>query len=212
MSRLWDLNLIHFFDFYLATAFLLSTANRIRQYRIILALVRAFPGRWPRLLGLVKQHRAIFLTWATLAPAVLALALMVIQTLASQVLWPQSDLTLGRLLAHPLAVAVVGACGLAMLAVDVYFILVVSQVDRPAMEKYFDQAEYWLRSWAAPVVRVFTLGFVNPRQVVAVEVRTALVSASRLVNTTLWWVVLQTGLRIAYGVSLWGTYAWTVRG
>ncbi len=42
---------------------------------------------------------------------------------------------------------------------------------------------------------------------VAVEVRAALVSASRLINYTLWWVSIQTGLRMAYGLSLWGTWA-----
>ena len=40
------------------------------------------------------------------------------------------------------------------------------------LEKYFDQAEYWLRPWTAPVVRVFTFGYINPRQMVATEVRT----------------------------------------
>src|SRR3712207_6283001 len=142
MSGLWDLNLIYFFDFYLATAFLLSTANRIRLYLAILALVGTFPSRWPRLLTLVRQHRSIFLTWSTLAPAVLALALMVIQTLASRLLWPEAGrpphgLTLGRLREHPGAVPFISLFGLGMLAVDVYFIVRVGQVNRPEMEKYF---------------------------------------------------------------------------
>src|SRR5437763_457131 len=47
----------------------------------------------------------------------------------------------------------------------------------------------------------------HARPMVAVEVRAALVSASALLNTTLWWVSIQTGLRIAYGLSLWATYA-----
>jgi len=75
------------------------------------------------------------------------------------------------------------------------------------LEKYFDQAEFWLRSWTAPVVRFFTLGRINPRQMVAVEVRTALVNSSRMLNSTLWWVVIQAGLRVAFGLSLWGSYA-----
>ena len=32
-------------------------------------LIWLMPGRWPNLLELVKKHRTIFLTWATLAPA-----------------------------------------------------------------------------------------------------------------------------------------------
>jgi hypothetical protein len=212
MSRFWDLNLIHLFDFYLATTFLLSTAVRVRQYAAVLALVRSLPSRWPRLLALVKQYRSIFLTWPTVAPAALALALLVIQTLASRFLWPEAGrpphgLTVARLVEHPPAIPFVALFGLAMLAVDTYFILVVGKVDRPEVEKYFDQAEFWLRSWTAPVVRTVTFGYVNPRRMVAVEVQAALVSASKMLNTNLWWVVLQAALRIGYGLSLWVTYA-----
>ena len=215
MSEFWHLNLIALFDFYLALTFLLSTAVRVRQYAAVLALVRTFPSRWPRLLDLVKQHRSIFLTWETVAPAALALGLMLLQTLASRLVWPDAGrppngLTVGRLGEHPAALPFVGLFGLGMLAVDVYFILVVGEVDRREMEKYLDQAEFWLKSWAAPVVRTVTFGFINPRQMVAVEVRTALLSASRMLNVTLWWVVLQAALRIAYGLSLWVTYAATL--
>jgi hypothetical protein len=214
MGGLWDLNLIHFFDFYLATTFLLSTAARVRQYAAVLALVRSAPARWPRLLGLIKQHRSVLLTWETLAPAALALALLLLQMLASRLLWPDagrppSGLTLGRLAEHALAVPFVGLFGLGMLAVDVYFILVVAEVDRGAVEKYLDQAEFWLRSWTAPVVHAVTFGFINPRKMVAVEVQTALVGASKVLNANLWWIVLQTALRIGYGLSLWVTYAVT---
>ncbi len=214
MSGLGDLNLIRLFDFYLATTFLLSTAARVRQYAAVLGVVRSAPARWPRLLTLMKQHRGIFLTWETVAPAVLALVLMAAQMLASRLLWPQAGLppgglSLGRLFEHPLALPFVGPFGLGMLAVDVYFILVVEEVDRPEIEKYLDQAEYWLKSWAAPVLKTVTFGYVNPRKMVAVEVQTALVSASKTLNATLWWLVLQVALRIGFGLSLWLTYALT---
>jgi hypothetical protein len=97
--------------------------------------------------------------------------------------------------------------GLAMFAVDLYGIVVVGGFDRAQMEQYFDQAEYWLRSRAATVVHIFTLGFINPRRMVATEVRKALVAASELLNTTLWWVSLQVSLRLAFGLSLWLTWA-----
>jgi len=58
----------------------------------------------------------------------------------------------------------------------------------------------------APVVRAFTLGYVNPRQMVAVEVRNALTDASGLLHSTLWWMAWQAGLRIACGASLWLAY------
>jgi hypothetical protein len=214
MSGLWHINLIRLFDFYLATIFLLSTAARIRQYTAVLGVVRSLPGRWPRTLALVKQHRGVFLTWETAAPAALALLLMAVQMLASYLLWPEASvppqgLTVGRLVEHPLAVPFVALFGLGMLAVDAYFILVVGEVDRPEIEKYLDQAEFWLKSWTAPVVKTVTFGYVNPRKMVAAEVQTSLVSASKMLQVNLWWVVLQVALRIGYGVSLWLTYALT---
>jgi hypothetical protein len=214
MSGLGNLNLIRLFDFYLTTTFLLSTAARIRQYAAVLGVMRSLPARWPRLMALVKQHRGVLLTWETASPAVLALVLMIVQMLASRLLWPQASqppegLTLGRLFDHWLAVPFVALFGLGMLAVDVYFILVVSEVDRREIEKYLDQAEFWLKSWAAPVVKTVTFGYVNPRQMVDAEVRSSLLSARKMLSVNLWWVVLQTALRIGYGLSLWLTYALT---
>jgi hypothetical protein len=211
---LWQFNLIHLFDFYLTLIFILSTALRVRQYRELIGLVRKVPGRWPRLYELIKRHRSILLTKATLGPALLALGLWVTQILASQLVWPdagrpEKGLSLGRLWEHPAAVPLVLTLGVAMVAFDLYGAIKVGAFDHKQMEAYFDQAEYWLKSWTAPVVRVFTLGFINPRRMVAIEVRSALESATRLLNSTLWWVCIQTGLRIGYGLSLWGTYAWT---
>jgi hypothetical protein len=208
MAGFRNLNLIHLLDFYLMLAFLVSTYLRFRQYRAIVGLAVAVPGRWPRLFQLVRQHRTIFLTWSTALPGMLALALCLLNTLACRLVWPHAKLTVDQLDGLWLAVPVIAVLGAAMLCVDVYATLNVGAVDRRLLEKYFDQAEYWLRSWVAPVVRVFTLGYVNPRQMVAVEVRTALEAASRLLNSTLWWVSLQVSLRLAFGLSLWLTYAW----
>jgi hypothetical protein len=202
-----DLNLIRLFDFYLAAMFLVSTTVRINQYRAIGGLVGAFPGRWPRLLALVKQHRTIFLTWATLLPAVLALVLCVIHAFACRLIWPHAELTAADVAAHWLSLIVVVVLGAAMIGFDWYGTFTVGQIDRELMQKYFDQAEYWLKPWTAPVVRFFTLGYVNPRQMVAVEVRKALVEASKLINYTFWWVSVQTGLRVAFGLAVWLTYA-----
>jgi hypothetical protein len=207
MSWLLDLRLIPLFNFYLALFFVISTVLRLRQYKTFLALLRSMPGRWPRLFELVKQHKHIFVTWGTVLPLALMLSLFLINWLASTLLWPHAALTVRQLLGLWLALPVVALSGAAMVAFDVYGALRVGTVDRAQLEKYFDQAEYWLKSWVAPVVRLFTLGYIHPRKMVAVEVRAALVSASKLLNSTLWWVIIQTGLRISYGLSLWLTWA-----
>lgn len=209
MSGFWNLNLIYLFDFYLTLAFLLSSYRRIGQYRAIGGLALAWPGRWPRLLELIKQHHMIFLTWSTVLPGAIALGLTLLQILASRVLWHQHavECTVANLPTHWLPLMLLGLFGGAMLAVDGYFIVAVGEIDRPLMEKYFDEAERWLRSWHAPVVRFFTLGRINPRQMVRIEVQKALVEASQLINTNLWWFSVQIGLRVAFGLTLWLTFS-----
>jgi hypothetical protein len=208
MSWLLELHLIRFFGFYLAVMFLLSTWVRLRQYGAILGLVRSMPNRWPRLLELVKRNAHIFLTWGTVLPLLLMLAIFVANYLASRWLWPQADeFTLDRLLSMSWVWPVVLVSGAAMAVFDTWGVVSVSAIDRAEMEQYFDRAEYWLRSWSAPVVRFFTLGRINPRHMVAVEVRSSLVSSSQQLNSALWWVVTQAGLRIAFGLSLWLSYA-----
>jgi hypothetical protein len=208
MAWLLELRLIRFFGFYLAVMFLLSTWVRLRQYATIVRLVRSMPNRWPRLLVLVRQHMHIFLTWGTVLPLVLLLVIFLANLLASKWLWPQADeFTLAQLASLRSLWPVVLLCSVAMITFDIWGIVVVTDLDQAQLEKYFDQAEYWLRSWTAPVVRLFTLGRINPRQMVAVEVRNALVSSSRMLNSTLWWVVTQAALRIACGLSLWLSYA-----
>ena len=212
MSGLRNLSLIHFLDFYFMFVFLVGTARRIGQYRSIGKLALSGASRWPRLLKLVREYRTIFMTWATVAPALLALTLSLIQLVASRMVWPEAGkaptgLTLGALIDHWVMLPVVVPLGLAMFTLDLFTIVRVGEIPREEMEKHFDQAEYWLRSHTAHVVRVVTLGIVNPRKMVAEEVRKSLVDASNLLNTTLWWVNMQMALRFAFGLSLWLIWA-----
>jgi hypothetical protein len=212
MDGFWNLSLIHFLDFYFTLLFIAGTYRRFGQYQSIGKLALSSPGRWPRLLKLIHEHRTIFMTWTTVAPALLALGLSVIQLIASRMVWPDAGrpptgLTVGSLVQNVPALLVVVPLGLAMFALDLNSLLRVAVIPHAEMEKYFDQAEYWLRSKTAHVVRVFTLGFINPRKMVAEEVRKALVDAGNLLNTTLWWVNLQMGLRFCFGLSLWLTWA-----
>jgi hypothetical protein len=209
MAQFFDLNLIPVFDFYLASLFLISIFMRLRQYESAVRLVRAFPDRWPKLMQLVGRHRNIFLTWTTLLPGMLALLLTVINMLACRLIWPNAVLSLNDLSHFRIAAICVGIAGAAMLGVDYYATFTVGNLDRPLLEGYFDQAEYWLRSWAAPVVRVFTLGYINPRRMVHEEVAKSLLMASKLLNSTLWWVTVQVGVRIVFGLTIWLSWAFT---
>jgi hypothetical protein len=213
MTGFWNLNLIHFLDFYFTFFFFANTFRRFEQYRAVGSLILASPARWPRLLNLVKEHRAMFLTATTLWPGLLALVLSLLQILASRLVWPEAGepphgLTVEILAAHWQALAVVLPAALATFTMDVYSLVVVAKLDNKEMEKYFDQAEYWLRSRTAHVIRIFTLGRIDPRNMVAVEVRKALTELTRMLNYTLWWVTVQVGLRLIFGLSLWLSWVW----
>jgi hypothetical protein len=212
MNGVLNLNLINFLDFYFSLLFFVGIYRRFMQYQNIGKLALACPSRWPRLLKLIHEHRMLFLTWGTVLPAVLALVLMLVQLIASRWLWPEAGerpdgLTVHRLGELWACLPLVVPLGLAMVAFDIYTLMRVGVVDREMIEKYFDQAEYWLSSGTAHVVRVVTFGFVNPRKMVAEEVRKALLAVSAMLNYTLWWTSLQVGLRFTFGLSLWLTWA-----
>lgn len=208
MDHFRNLNLIHFLDFYLMFFFVVSTVRYFGLYRAITAIAWSVPGRWPKLLELIKQHSTVFIRWTTLFPAIVALLLSLAQVVASRVVWSSANLTVGELLVYwPFLVLIVPVT-LAMIAVDVYSVLLSMPLDRAAIEKSFDQAEYWLRSRTAHVVRWFTLGFINPRQRVTAEVQKALGEASQYLNLALWGMSVQVGLRVVCGLAIWLTWWW----
>ena len=207
MNWFASVNLIHLFDFYLAATFVVGTYRRIAQYRAFAGLAIGMPGRWPHLFRLVKQFRTIFMTWNTVLPSVMALAIWAAHTLASRLIWHQAVLTGAEMVSHWRAWLIMLPLGVAMLAVDIFFLVVVGEIDRKGIEKNFDTAEHWLSSWHAPAVHFLSLGYVNPRRMVHEEVRTALVAASDLLNRSLYWTCVQMGLRVLFGLGLWVTWA-----
>ncbi len=67
---------------------------------------------------------------------------MLVQGIASRVVWRGADLTLGRLFDYPLCLPFIAPFGLGMLAVDVYFIVAVAHdLIGKAVEKQLDLAE-----------------------------------------------------------------------
>ncbi len=202
------MNLIDMFTFYLTAVFAVSTLRRWRQYRDVVALTTSMPNRWPRVLKQIKQHWLMFMTWSVFRPALFAIALIAVQIVCSRVFWPQAQISFRDLADAWWMLPVVGASGIVMLGVDLYFIIRVGAVDRKETERYLDEAEHWLTSWKAPVIRIFTFGIINPRKIVDTEVRKAMEEGKGLLRRNLWWMTLQAGLRILFGLTLW--IAWAV--
>ena len=207
MPDVLHLNLIHVLTFYLAAAFALSTLRRIQQYHDVARLVLTAPGRWPRVVKQLKGHWVMFLTWTTLRPASIAIGLLAAQMVCSRIIWPKANITLQDLLDEWWMVPVVVIPGLGMLAVDAYFILRIGALDRNETTRYLDEAEHWLTSWKSPLIRTLTLGYINPRKLVAVEVKKAVEEGRGLLRRTLWWISAQAGLRTLFGLALWTAWA-----
>ena len=199
-------NLIRIFTFYLTFMFLLSFLRRWDVYWNAIRILVAVRGRWPKLIHRLGEHKSIILNWSFFRPAILALFLAVLQLIASRVVWPEAVLTNEQLRQQWWLIAIILVPLIPMLAVDIYFIVCVGKFDHDETVKYFDQAESWL-GWKGPLVRVLTLGIVNPKQMVDAEVRKSLSEMQSTVTASLWWVIVQTSLRLTFGLTLWTVWA-----
>ena len=126
---------------------------------------------------------------------------------AARVIWPQAHLTVRDIFSSWLSSLLLVATGAPMLAVDTYFLVRVGRINRAETEKHLDQAEFWLTGWKAPVVRIVTFGLVDPRRIVSAEVEKAMTVISDLINRNLYWMSLQLGLRVLFGLTLWLVWA-----
>ncbi len=200
------INLLRVFGFYLALMFLISMLRRWDVYLDTIRLIIAVRGRWPRLMQRVGEHTSLLLNWSFFRPALLSLALTIIQMVCSRVIWPQAALTWAELTREWWRLAAIAVPLVPMLAVDLYFIVRVGRFDRTETAKYLDQAENWL-GWKGPLVRAVTLGYVNPHGMVDEEVKKNLAELGNTVRSSLYWVSLQITLRVIFGLTLWTMWA-----
>jgi hypothetical protein len=207
MSRFEAANLIRVFDFYLASMFLLSFARRYVVYWDAVRILFAVRGRWPKLLDRLKQHHGVLVTSEVIRPLGVALGLTLIQVICSRVIWPQAELTVREVAESGWRLAVVLAAAAPMVAVDVYFLVRVGRFDRTETEKYLDLAEHWLASWKTPLIRVATLGYVNPDRMVEDELKKGLRELGETVGWASRWVAIQVACRVVFGLVIWLLWA-----
>ncbi|MBN9119675.1 MAG: hypothetical protein J0I06_11055 [Planctomycetes bacterium] len=200
------LNLIRVFDFYVTLMFVISLVRRWTVYVGAIRLLIAVRGRWPKLIQRLSEHSSLILNRAFFRPALLALGLTVTQLVASRVIFPQAMLTGEQLQTEWWWTLVILVPLVPMIAVDVYFVVRVGKFDHDETVKYFDQAEGWL-GWKGPLVRALTLGIVNPRKMVDDEVKKNLTEYQSTLQASLWWVSVQIGLRLCFGLTLWAVWA-----
>jgi hypothetical protein len=202
------MNLIALLQNYLILIFVLSIVWRYRQYQAMLGIVTDAKHRWPCLCKLVAEHRFIFLTWPTLLPIALTMALMLLHSIAYNLLWPQATVEFTDLFAHPILFIVVTVFCVWMVYLDMVAIFSKWEFQRADIDPYLDKAEYWLTTPWAPALRIFSFGFLNPRRMVREEVTKALTQACFDLNSMMWDWALQIAVRLAFGLSLWLPWAW----
>ena len=199
-------NLIRVFDFYLALMFLISLVRRWEVYWDAVRILVAVRGRWPRLMQRLGDHQSLLLNWAFFRPAFLALGLTVVQMICSRVIWPHAVITRPEMRDEWGWTLLILLPMLPMVAVDLYFVIRVGRFDHAETVKYFDQAERWL-DWKGPLVRVLTLGYIDPHKLVDEEVKKNLAELGTTVRSSLWWVSVQIALRVLFGLTLWLVWA-----
>ena len=199
------LNLIRLFDFYVTIMFLISFLRRWDVYWNAIRLLIAVRGRWPKLVHRLAEHKSLILNWSFFRPAILALIVTLVQLVFSRMIFPQAVLTGPQLQQEWWLIAMI-LVPLVPMLVDLYFIIRVGRFDHDETVKYFDQAESWL-GWKGPLVRMLTLGMVNPRKMVDKEVQKSLAEMKTTLASSLWWVITQTTLRLAFAVTLWTMWA-----
>ncbi|AWM37186.1 hypothetical protein GobsT_48770 [Gemmata obscuriglobus] len=200
------INLIRVFDFYVTLMFVISLVRRWDVYLNAVRILIGVQGRWPKLIARLSEHSSLILNWSFFRPALLALVLTLVQLLFSRLIFPLAVLTGPQLQREWWWVPVVLVPLLPMLAVDIYFVVRVSKFDHDETVKYLDQAETWL-GWKGPLVRAVTLGFVDPYKMVDEEVKKSLEGYRTTLNASLWWVAVQIGLRLLFGLTLWIVWA-----
>jgi hypothetical protein len=212
MTALLDANLIRLFDFYLVLMFVIGLLRRATFYKDVTLISIAAITKQPNLVRRLGANRDVLMNWPTIRPIVLAIALMVVQFILSRLIWPEATITLREIGPHYGQDAILIILFAAMFAVDVYFLIRIGQIDRGEANKTLLRAEYWLTSWQGPFIKTVTFGYVNPRKMVDDQLREGLTWFRSTMTWSMWWVIVQVSLRVAFGVAIWFFWGWNATG
>ncbi|MFO0938424.1 MAG: hypothetical protein U0798_18125 [Gemmataceae bacterium] len=211
MFQILDTNLIRLFDFYLLLMFVIGLLRRFALYRDVVILTIATFIRQPNLVKRLSANRDVLMDGKTLRPIFFALLLMSIQLVMSRLIWPSATITIHEVSQTWWQAALLVVLFIPMVSVDVYFLARVGQIDRHEAKKHLARAEHWLSSWQGTAVKLVTFGYVNPRQMVDDQLRENLTWFRGTIQWSMWWVVVQVGLRVMWGVAIWLLWAFRNR-
>ncbi len=202
-----QINLMVTYERYLVLTFILSVLLRFRQYKSNLQFALQFPQQWPGVLEVIKQHSTIFLTWTTLLPVGLTLAVLLSHTVCYRLIWSEASVTPQMLKGDFLVLALLIPVSLWMIFLDLKGLFNTSQMDIAEIEKTLSQGEFALTSKALGALRFASFGLFNPRKLVENRVADSMqnIRLALLVQLRKW--SFHTAVRITFGFLLWLSYA-----
>jgi hypothetical protein len=209
MNALLDANLIRLFDFYLLMMFVIGLLRRWAIYRDISILAGAAILRRPNIVKQLGANRDLLITRQILFPILMAVGLMAIQFVLSRLIWPTANITFRDESTSWWRVTLLILFFVPMLTVDVYFLVQVGRIDRTEAIKQLNRAEYWLTNWKGTAIKWATIGYVDPKKMVDNQLREGLTWFGSLVAWSMWWVVVQVALRVAFGLTVWLLWAFS---
>ena len=202
-----QLNVMGIYERYLILTFLLSLLMRFQQYRTNLGFAWQFPQRWPSVLEVVKARKGIFLTWTTLLPVGVTLAVLLGHSLFYRLIWQAADVTPTTLSNEWYLLPFLILVCLTMLALDLQALFSTTQTDFDEIETALGRGEYVLSSRAMVALRVGSFGLFSPRRYIENRIEESLHSVRLVLLTQLRRWSFHTAVRIAFGFLLWFAYA-----
>jgi len=204
-----DRNLIRLFDFYLALMMVIGLWRRWPIYLDMIHLSISTLRKRKRLLGRLGEHKHILVNRDVLLPLGLVLGVSIIQWVCSRIIWPAASVTVAEAFSTWRWIPVT-LLFLPMVAVDVYFLVRVSRIDRGGAESYLDTAENWL-GWRSRAVRVLTFGILSPKKIVDGRVAAGLEQLGKTLSWAMWCTIIQSVLRVSFGLVIWAEWYFQTR-
>lgn len=202
-----QMNVMGVYERYLILTFVLSLLMRFKQYRTNISFAWQFPQRWPSVLEVVKAHKGIFLTWTTLLPVGVTLAVLLAHSLCYRLIWQAADVTPTTLGNEWYLLPFLVLVCLTMLALDLQALFSTTQTDFDEIETALSRGEYVLSSRAMVALRVGSFGLFSPKKYIENRIEESLQAVRLVLLTQLRRWSFHTAVRIAFGFLLWWAYA-----
>lgn len=200
-------DLLVWYEAYLLILVVATVALRFRVWRDFATIACQFPDRWPRLFGVIIEHKHLLLNRSTVLPIAMAVSLAAIHTICRHWLLSDAELSVASVVQIPPALLLLACCGGYMLYLDYRVLQRSTPFRRAELEKRFNRGELALAKSVDWTVRICTFGFVSSTKIVEEQVEEALEEECAAVEEQMKGWLGRTMVRLAFGMSCWLSWA-----